>query len=473
MEKEKSLLKNTIVVAIGRISTQLITFLLLPLYTTILTTKEFGIVELLNVLIALILPILTLQIEQGLFRYLIDYRDNEEKKTVLISTILKFVITQAGVYLLFFIIISFFIKNDYKYFLASNVIVSMFSSIFLQICRGFGDNKNYSIGSFIVGASTVILNVVFITVFKLGAYGMLGASLISNLLCVLYLFFANKIYNYVKIDKYDKSVLKESLKYSIPLIPNMISWWIIDASDRTIISAFLGISLNGIYATANKFSGVFTTIYNIFNLTWTESASLNIESDDRDIFFSRILDVTIRFFGALMIGIIAFMPFVFPIMVNEKFVMAYSQIPILMIGSMFSVLVSFFGSIYVAKKITKEIAKTSLLAAIINIVINVILIKHIGLFAASISTLIAYFIMFVYRLIDSRKIVRLKVNYSIVCSLIILSVATVSGYYLGNIPIRMVLVAIVVIYSVLINMKSLKFIIEVIKNRKKEFLNES
>ena len=174
-----------------------------------------------------------------------------------------------------------------------------------------------------------------------------------------------------------------------------------------------------------------------------------------------------------MIGIIAFMPFVFPIMVNEKFAMAYSQIPILMIGSMFSVLVSFFGSIYVAKKITKEIAKTSLLAAIINIVINVILIKHIGLFAASISTLIAYFIMFVYRLIDSRKIVRLKVNYSIVCSLIILSVATVSGYYLGNIPIRMVLVAIVVIYSVLINMKSFKFIIEVIKNRKKGFLNKS
>ena len=56
------------------------------------------------------------------------------------------------------------------------------------------------------------------------------------------------------------TVLKEIIKYSVPLIPNMISWWIVSASDRTIISTVLGVAQNGIYSAANKFSGVFTTL---------------------------------------------------------------------------------------------------------------------------------------------------------------------------------------------------------------------
>ena len=465
MEKERRLLKNTFIVAVGRISTQLITFFLLPLYTAVLSTKEYGVVELLNTLIGLFLPILTLQIEQGIFRYLIDCRNNKEKQIVLITSVLKFLLKQTILYLIIFGICSFFIKNDYKYFLLANVIVSMFSSVFLQISRGFGDNKRYSFGSFIAGVVTVILNVIFITIFKWGAYGMLGASLIANILCILYLFLANKIYSFLDFKKYDKDILKSLLKYSIPLVPNMLSWWIIDASDRTIISAILDIGKTGIYAAANKFTGVFTTIYNIFNLTWTESAAININSEDRDVFFSKIFDVTIRFFGSLMLGIIGIMPFAFHILINEKFSDGYEQIPILMIGGMFNILVSFIGTIYVAKKMTKEIAKTSIYAAIINITINVILINKIGLFAASISTLVAYMTMFIYRIVDSRKYVKLKVNFKIIVSMILMLVLSIIAYYYEDQIIRIGILALIVIYSIFINVKSIKFIINSIKER--------
>ena len=109
------------------------------------------------------------------------------------------------------------------------------------------------------------------------------------------------------------------LKYSIPLVPNMISWWVVDASDRTIVTSFLGIGMNGILSAATKFSNVISTLYSVFNLTWTESAAINIDSEDRDEFFSKILDFIIRFFGSLILGIIAFMPLVFSLMINEKF----------------------------------------------------------------------------------------------------------------------------------------------------------
>ena len=73
MSKGKELLKNTAIVSIGKICTQLITFFLLPVYTAVLSNEEYGVVDLLNTLTSLLLPIATLQIEQGIFLIFIGW----------------------------------------------------------------------------------------------------------------------------------------------------------------------------------------------------------------------------------------------------------------------------------------------------------------------------------------------------------------------------------------------------------------
>ena len=468
MSKGKDLAKNTAIVSIGKICTQLITFFLLPVYTTVLSNEEYGVVDLLNTLTSLLLPIVTLQIEQGIFRYLIDCRENNEKQIKLITTIIRFMIIQSIACIVIFLCVSPFIHNEYKYFLMANLLMGIFSSLLLQICRGLGDNATYAIGSFITGAFTVVLNVIFIVAFRWGAYGMLGATAISNFICSVYIFLKRKIYKYIKPKQFDKKILKEIIKYSVPLIPNMISWWIVSASDRTIISAVIGIAQNGIYSAANKFSGVFTTLYSVFNLTWTESASININSEDRDEFFSKILDFVIRFFGCLCLGTIAVMPFVFNILINEKFAEAYYQIPILILGSVFNILVSFVGSIYVAKKLTKEIAKTSIISAVINIIVNIALIKSIGLYAASISTVIAYALMFIYRWIDVKKYVKFNVNKILMFALTIMYGITIFTYYLKNSMISVVVLVIVVVFAIITNLNSVSYLKEIIKEKMKK-----
>ena len=468
MSKGKDLAKNTAIVSIGKICTQLITFLLLPVYTAVLSNEEYGVVDLLNTLTSLLLPIVTLQIEQGIFRYLIDCRENNEKQIKLITTIIRFMIIQSIACIVIFLCVSPFIHNEYKYFLMANLLMGIFSSLLLQICRGLGDNATYAIGSFITGAFTVVLNVIFIVAFRWGAYGMLGATAISNFICAVYIFLKRKIYKYIKPKQFDKKILKEIIKYSVPLIPNMISWWIVSASDRTIISAVIGIAQNGIYSAANKFSGVFTTLYSVFNLTWTESASININSEDRDEFFSKILDFVIRFFGCLCLGTIAVMPFVFNILINEKFAEAYYQIPILILGSVFNILVSFVGSIYVAKKLTKEIAKTSIISAVINIFVNIVLIKSIGLYAASISTVIAYALMFIYRWIDVKKYVKFNVNKILMFALTIMYGITIFTYYLKNTTISVVVLVIVVIFAIITNLNSVSYLKQIVKDKIKK-----
>lgn len=468
MSKGKDLAKNTAIVSIGKICTQLITFFLLPVYTAVLSNEEYGVVDLLNTLTSLLLPIATLQIEQGIFRYLLDCRENKEKQTTLITTVSKFILVQSAICILIFLCASPFIHNEYKYFLMANLLMGILSSISLQICRGLGDNKTYAVGSFITGALTVILNVIFIVAFKWGAYGMLIATAISNLLCTIYVFVKKKIYKYIDIKQNDKKLLKDITKYSVPLIPNMISWWIVSASDRTIISAVIGVAQNGIYSAANKFSGIYSTLYSVFNLTWTESASININSEDRDEFFSKIFDFIVRFFGSLCLGTIAVMPFVFGILVNEKFAESYYQIPILILGSVFNILVSFLGSVYVAEKLTKEIAKTSIIAAIINIVVNIALINQIGLYAASISTVIAYFAMFIYRWIDVKKYVSIKTNKTLIAVLSVSFLVAIITYYLKMKIISIVVLLAVIIIAIYINKDSAKYLTEIVKKRFKK-----
>ena len=194
MSREKTLFKNTLIITIGKVCTQLVTFLLLPLYTSILSTEEYGTVDLLNTLVSLLLPIVTFQVEQAVFRNLIDNRGNEDEKKRIISTSIFSVIAQCTIYLIIFFIISPFVNNTYKYFLATNVIAYIFSSLMQQIARGLGENTKYAIGSFIAAFTTIVANILLLVLFKLGARGMLVANMVGQLICALYLVGIIKLY---------------------------------------------------------------------------------------------------------------------------------------------------------------------------------------------------------------------------------------------------------------------------------------
>ena len=468
MNREKNLAKNTIIITIGKICTQLITFFLLPLYTGILSTEEYGTVDLLNTLVSLLLPIVTFQVEQAVFRELIEVRGKKDKESRIISSAVITVIFQCIVYLIIFALISPFINNHYKFFLATNVVANIFLSLLLQIARGFGDNKKYAFASFISALSTIVFNVLFLVVIKLGANGMLLGTMLGQIVATIYLFISLKLYKYLKVKDYKKEVIKSLWKYSLPLIPNAISWWVFNASDRVIASAFLGVDQNGILAASLKFSAVYITFYNIFNMSWTESISIAIKDDDVSDYFNKMFNIVLRLFTAMAVGMIACMPFVFPIMINEKFSAGYGLIPISIVGSLFNVVVGLISVIYVAEKNTKAIASTSIVSAVINIIVHLVLIKFIGLYAAVISTFVAFFIMSIYRLMDASKRyfkVRIDMKF-IIQSLIALIVALIS-YYINNIYLNVFVVLFAVLFAIYINKDSFDIIFKLFAKKLK------
>lgn len=468
MSREKNLAKNTIIITIGKICTQLITFFLLPLYTGILSTEEYGTVDLLNTLVSLLLPIVTFQVEQAVFRELIEVRGKNDKESRIISSAVITVIFQCIVYLIIFALISPFINNHYKFFLATNVVANIFLSLLLQIARGFGDNKKYAFASFISALSTIVFNVLFLVVIKLGANGMLLGTMLGQIVATIYLFISLKLYKYLKVKDYKKDVIKDLWKYSLPLIPNAISWWIFNASDRVIASAFLGVNQNGILAASLKFSAVFITFYNIFNMSWTESISIAIKDADISDYFNRMFNIVLRLFTAMAVGMIACMPFIFPIMINEKFSAGYGLVPISIIGSLFNVVVGLISVIYVAEKNTKAIASTSIVSAVINIIVHLVLIRFIGLYAAVISTFVAFFVMSIYRLMDaSKRYFKIKIDMKFIIQSLIALIFVFVSYYINNIYLNVFVVLFAVLFAIYINKDSFDIIFKLFTKKLK------
>ncbi len=410
--REKQLIKNTAIVAVGKICTQFVSFFLLPLYTSLLSAAEYGVVDLINTYISLLIPIFFFQIDQAVFRFLIDVREDREKKSDIVTSVLATVTVQAVVFLGIFVLLHPLIQTQFKYYLAVNVIASMYSSVLLQISRGLGDNMSYSVASLLTGAGTIVLNVLFIAVFHWGARGMLLAMVIANALGALYVFLRKHLYRYLDLKYLSLSSVKSMWHYSIPLIPNQLSWWVVNVSDRLIIQMMLGLSFNGIYSAANKFSAMIITLFNVFNITWTESAAVHFKDEDNAEYFSNIMNVTLRVFISALIGVMALMPAAFGILIpGAEYQSAYEQIPILLLSTLFNIAVAMLGSVYVALKKTNEIAKTSIIAAAVNLSVNFLLIRFIGLYAASISTVVAYLSMAVYRFVDVQKYVKIKLEW--------------------------------------------------------------
>ena len=474
MNQKKQLMKNTIIIAIGKLSTQIISYLLLPLYTSQLDPSEYGNYDFICTLSVFLCPIITLLMEESMFRYLIDADSKVQRKKIITQTIIY---TFFGTVL--FTIIAALIMGfgtDYTPMYITAIITFVISNILIglsnALSRGLGKIKLYSVSNFILGISTIILNIVFILALNAGAEGLLWANTIANAFTAIVILGILKLPKY--IGKIDKPLMKDMIKYSIPLVPNSISWSIINMSDRIILTQMVSSAANGIYAMANKFPNIINVLYGYFYTAWKESAAKIVKEDNKNQYYNSIYHDAKRFLYAVTICLIAVMPFAFPIFINEAYNEAYVYIPIVMIATYYSNLSSFYGGIFSAYKDTKIMGTTTIVAAVINLVIDLLLVNTLKIYAACFSTLIANLIVYFYRKKKLKKYLKLK-ELKWQGPMLFLALICLA-YYAKYIPgvgnntvllwiINVISLLIAVLYSLLNNWKFIKGIVNTIKGK--------
>lgn len=410
MKREHKLLKNTLVLAFGTLLPKLATIITLPILTGFLSKEEYGTLDLVIVLVSFVLPVATLQIQTAAFRFLIDARQDRSEIKSIITNLYAFIIPMSIVTL----VVLFFLLPTVTKEIRVLICLYMFADILLnaacQCLRGLGKNKVYSINAIIGAICNAVLIILMVSVYKKGLTGALIAMLAACVLSNVLLSLSAKLYSYIDLRMISRGKIKELIQYSWAMVPNSMSMSVMRVSDRFVVTSVLGVAVNAVYSAANKIPNILTNVQRVFTMAWQENASIVSKDEDAGQYYSYMFRAIFDLMAGSLGLLICATPWLFPLLIRGDYAEAYNHMPILFLAMFFYSLCSYLGGIYVAYKDIKSVGITTMIAAVVNLVVDIALINWIGLYAASCSTLISYLLLFVFRVFDIRKTV--KIEYS-------------------------------------------------------------
>lgn len=436
--KYEKLVKNTAIFAIGNFASKILNFLIVPLYTYVLTTEEYGTIDLIATTISFLIPVLTLQIQEALLRFALG--GEKRLETCVSNSWLVFIIGSIISMLFYPAYYLLFKSKLYALVLVLLLICNIFNTIFPYYLRAVGKNVVFTINGILGTISFLTSNIIFLLVLKVGMWGYMFALLISQIVMVVYTIFAGDLFNKLNLKYYDKDTLKQMLLFSIPLIPNSLMWWIMSAGDKYIINWFLGTSANGIYSMSLKVPTILSMFFSIFFQAWQMSAIEEMNSDNKKNFYETVYKITFGLISILTVGITWLVKPLFLTVLGNSFKISWRYVPILDLGIMFSCLSSFFSVVYTTTSKTNKAFYTTVLGAVLNLFFNFIFVRSFGLQGIALGSCLGYVIIAIIRALDMYKDMHidldLKRSVCIILILLIQIVCTISGsllYFLTGI----------------------------------------
>ena len=426
VSRTKYLVKNTLIFTIGSVATKFINFILVPLYTNVLSTSEYGTVDLINTICMVLAPITILNINEGVMRFCLD--KNSDKNSILLTGIRIYGISLL-ISLLIFPVNSFFSSTaQYSIYIYIYTVTLAGSQLIMGYLRGIEKLVHYTIGNIIHTLLLVAFNILFLVVMKLGIEGYFLSYIFSSIITTLYACIAGKLWTTLKKNKIDKKLAKQMIKFSVVLIPNTFMWWIMNSSDRVMVTSMVDVSANGIYAVAYKIPSLVVTFTTLFNQAWSYSAIKENGAKDEAEFNSKVFRnyVSIVMFVGIGLMIIS-KPFL-SIYVSKEYYEAWKFTPPLILGFVYLTLASFMATSYTVHKDSIGFLLSGMFGAILNIILNFLLIPIIGTMGAALATCVSYISVFAFRQVHTRKYIKyqiMNVNFIVGSLLLIISSAFV------------------------------------------------
>lgn len=401
----KKLFSNTLILGIGTFSSKLLTVLLMPLYTSYLTNGEYGIVDLLVQAANLLIPLVSLGMNTAVLRFGMD---GETDRRCVLTTGLIVDLIGFGVFVLFFPLVAKIPKFEgYTVWIYVFVLTSMLHYLFAYQVKTMQKVRLFAVCSVIGTAITLVLDILFLAVLKIGVIGYILAIVLSDATCILLLFFKAKLYRYIGWDYYKKRVTRAMLKYSVPLIPTTALWWVTDVSDRYMVTWMIGEEANGLYAVSYKIPNLLILISGIFMDAWQMSILTEKSPLERQKFFSQIFTMYHSLLFVCGSGLILFSKVITRILVADSFYPSWQYMPTLVIATALSCLVSYLGTIYTVEKQSRSTLWTTMAGTIGNLIGNFFLIRAFGVQGAALSTALSYALVFILRSFHTRRWVKL------------------------------------------------------------------
>ncbi len=411
VDRYKYLLKNIGVLTLSSFATKLLSFFLVPLYTNILSTTEYGTYDLFQTTIGVLVPILTLNIQEAVLRFALDKNYDRE---ALVTVSVRYILLSCGVVLAGLVINGMFgfsaTVEQYAVFFFLIFFLQVLSGIVLAYTRGIERIAELSVSSVIASAVIIGCNVLFLVGLKWGLKGYFLANIIGPSVQCLYLIIRSKMLHSTHLTRDYKKEEKEMLEYSKPLIANSIAWWVNNTSDRYIVIFFCGLAENGIYAVGSKIPSILNLFQSIFNQAWAISVVKDFDPEDKSGFFTN----TYKAYNCMMVilcsAIIVADKMLARFLYAKDFYLAWRFVPWLTIAIVFGALSGYLGGFFSAVKNSKIFATSTIIGAVTNLILNLIFTPVYGAMGAAVATAICYFIVWIFRYHQSKKYIRIRIN---------------------------------------------------------------
>lgn len=411
MGRYKYLLKNIGLLTLSSFTTKLLSFFLVPLYTNVLSTTEYGTYDMFNTTIGVLLPILTLNIQESVMRFSLD--DKLDEKSILSIGARYFIVSNllvvAGLIVNDVFRFSIIIR-DYSIFFFLMFFTQALSGIVLAYIRGIDRVAELSVSSVVSSLAIIFCNILFLVVFKWGLIGYFLANIFGPFAQCLYLLLCTGVFQKIKLTEKYKLETKEMLTYSKPMIANSIAWWVNNASDKYVVIWFCGLAENGIYSVASKIPSILNIVQSIFAQAWTLSAVKEFDPEDKNGFFANTYKVYNCLMTIICSAIIVVDKIFAKFLYAKDFYVAWNYVPWLTIAIVFGALSGYVGGFFSAVKKPKLFAQSTMIGAATNVVFNIILTPLLGALGAAIATAVCYCVTWVFRYIHVQRIIKLRVR---------------------------------------------------------------
>lgn len=403
--------KSSVLYFLGNILSKLITFFLLPIYTSYISPEDLGYYDVSTTYLNLIVTFLFIDIYVAIMRFVFDEKHGSESNKPIFNGIIIF-LCSLFLYTIVSALVAIFFDVQFLGYIYVYGVSVVFSNLLGYLARALDFNRLYAFSGVVSTLVSSVINILLIVYLNWNVESLFFALTIGLLVQTLMLESKVKLVKRVSLNYYDKVLLHKMFVYSYPLALNSLAYWLLTGYANVMIARYLGLEANGIYMIAMKFGLMINMVSTCFSMAWQELIFRKGNEDKKElsIFYSNAMNMLILF---LTIGLLILIPMssiLFPYVIADAYKASYEIIPLYIVAATISVVSSFWGQIYAALKATHIIMYSTIIACIVNVLLVPFFIHMWGLIGAIIAVIISYLVNVVMRICLIRNMVKISLN---------------------------------------------------------------
>ncbi len=441
LSRIKQLTKQTLVYGVGTILTRFVTFMLLPVYTNVLSPADYGLAVLIFVFLAFMNYIYNYGLDSALLRFYSGATKPKNKTRILSTAVWMALAASAALSLVIYAL---------RMPLANVLLSEQEGAIFFKyaalilffdcLCRiPFAllrlKEKPYAfMGIRLINvAMTLGLNIYFVVILKMGVIGIFRSNLITSATTatLLYLIMVKEL-----SFTFSGQLSKDLLLFGLPFIPTGLATAAMEMINRYIVKHFLGLDAVGLFSAGYKLGIFMLLVSTAFFYAWQPFFLRVGPAENSRRLFGRILTYFTAVALSFWVLLTLFMPEIVNLhikdiyLIGPEFQSCVTIVPFVLLGYVFyGINQVFLPGIYFKKK-TRYLASNTVLAALINVGANYYLVPRLGIVGSALASLIGYICLAAATYFVSQRLFKVHYEYGRVILLLgVTLVAGFSGYF--------------------------------------------